>query len=157
MISMSKQLRSMMEEILISDILIPADKVAHVQIGNSIEHALLVLTKSGYSMVPVLDLEYKLHGLISSAMILESIFGLERVEFELLSSLKVEDVMNKEIPRLKLDSQFQNGLQTVIDNAFVCVENFEGTFEGILTRREILKKINKEIRTYIYQNDINFI
>ncbi|MDF2607556.1 MAG: hypothetical protein K0S34_1752 [Bacillales bacterium] len=154
---MSKQLRSMMEEILISDILIPADKVAHVQIGNSIEHALLVLTKSGYSMVPVLDLEYKLHGLISSAMILESIFGLERVEFELLSSLKVEDVMNKEIPRLKLDSQFQNGLQTVIDNAFVCVENFEGTFEGILTRREILKKINKEIRTYIYQNDINFI
>jgi predicted transcriptional regulator len=147
----------MMEEILISDILIPADKVAHVQIGNSIEHALLVLTKSGYSMVPVLDLEYKLHGLISSAMILDSIFGLERVEFERLSSIKVEDVMNKDIPRLNLDSQFQNGLLTVIDNAFVCVENSEGTFEGILTRREILKKINKEVRTYIYQSDINFI
>ncbi|MDF2945794.1 MAG: hypothetical protein K0S51_473 [Bacillales bacterium] len=154
---MSKQLRSMMEEILISDILIPADKVAHVQIGNSIEHALLVLTKSGYSMVPVLDLEYKLHGLISSAMVLDSIFGLERVEFERLSSIKVEDVMNKDIPRLNLDSQFQNGLLTVIDNAFVCVENSEGTFEGILTRREILKKINKEVRTYIYQSDINFI
>jgi predicted transcriptional regulator len=147
----------MMEEILISDILIPADKVAHVQIGNSIEHALLVLTKSGYSMVPVLDLEYKLHGLISSAMVLDSIFGLERVEFERLSSIKVEDVMNKDIPRLNLDSQFQNGLLTVIDNAFVCVENSEGTFEGILTRREILKKINKEVRTYIYQSDINFI
>ncbi|HEX6923282.1 MAG TPA: CBS domain-containing protein, partial [Bacillales bacterium] len=33
----------------IADWVIPADKVAHVQIGNPLEHALLVLIKTGYS------------------------------------------------------------------------------------------------------------
>lgn len=68
----------------ISDYVISSEKVAHVQLGNSLEHALLVLTKSGYSAVPVLDARFQIHGLISSSMITESIFGLERIEFEKL-------------------------------------------------------------------------
>lgn len=72
----------------ISDYMIPSEKVAHVQVGNNLEHALLVLTKSGYSAIPVLDARFKLHGLISSAIITESILGLERIEFEKLSDKK---------------------------------------------------------------------
>ena len=34
--------------------MIPSERVAHVQIGNNLEHALLVLTKSGYTAIPVL-------------------------------------------------------------------------------------------------------
>ena len=45
-------------------LMIPSEKVAHVQVGNSLEHALLVLTKSGYTAIPILDPHYKLHGLI---------------------------------------------------------------------------------------------
>lgn len=82
-------------ETTINDMIIPADKVAHVQIGNSLEHALLVLTKTGYTAVPVLDPKYKLHGLISSTHILDSILGLERIEFERLEKMKVEEVMNR--------------------------------------------------------------
>ena len=39
----------------IKDFIIPSEKVAHVQVGNSLEHALLLFTKSGYSAIPVLD------------------------------------------------------------------------------------------------------
>ncbi|MEH7382348.1 cyclic-di-AMP-binding protein CbpB [Bacillus sp. JJ1533] len=133
-------------EITIKNMLIPADKVAHVQIGNSLEHALLVLTKTGYTAVPVLDPKYKLHGLISSTHILDSILGLERIEFERLEKMKVEEVMNREIPRLNYNDNVLKGLHLVIDNPFVCVENDEFVFEGIFTRRAILKQLNKQLK-----------
>ncbi|WP_010282858.1 cyclic-di-AMP-binding protein CbpB [Bacillus timonensis] len=133
-------------ETTIKNMLIPADKVAHVQIGNSLEHALLVLTKTGYTAVPVLDPKYKLHGLISSTHILDSILGLERIEFERLEKMKVEEVMNREIPRLNLNDNVLKGLHLVIDNAFVCVENDDLVFEGIFTRRALLKQFNKQLK-----------
>jgi predicted transcriptional regulator len=130
----------------ISQFLIPSDKVAHVQIGNYLDHALLVLTKTGYSAIPVLDPTYKLHGLISITMIMDAILGLERIEFERLEKMKVEEVMNKDIPRLLLHDHVMKGLELVVNHPFVCVENENGYFEGIFTRREVLKRLHKQVR-----------
>lgn len=143
MISMPKE---EFQQIVVKDLMISSEKVAHVQIGNSLEHALLVLVKSGYSAIPVLDPMYKLHGLISTAMILDGILGLERIEFEQLEHMKVESVMKEDIPRLQLNDSFVKSLEMTIDHPFVCVENKEGCFEGILTRRAILKLLNKKVR-----------
>lgn len=129
-------------EINIKDLMIPSERVAHVQIGNSIEHALLVLTKSGYTAIPVLDSNYKLHGLISTPIIMDSIMGLERIEFEKLEEKRVQEVMNTEIPRLKVDSTFQHSLDLLVDHPFLCVEDKDGYFEGILTRRSILIQLS---------------
>jgi predicted transcriptional regulator len=123
----------------IQDLMIPSERVAHVQVGNTLEHALLVLTKSGYTAIPVLDLEYKLKGLISTPVVLDSILGLERIEFEKLEQNRVENVMNQSIPRITLTDSIQTGLGLLVDHPFICVENKEGYFEGILTRRAILK------------------
>lgn len=136
------------KQIFVKDLLISSEKVAHVQVANSLEHALLVLVKSGYSAIPVLDITYKLHGLISTSMILDRILGLERIEFEKLENMKVEGVMNTEIPRLHIDETFAQALEAVINHPFVCVESNEGIFEGIVTRRAILKLLNKKVRRY---------
>ena len=127
----------------IREYIIPAERVAHVQVTNNLEHALLVLTKSGYTAIPVLDPHYKLYGLISSPMIMDAILGLQRIEFEKLEELKVSEVMNPEIPRLRIEDRLEIGLDLLIDHPFICIENEEGIFEGILTRRAILKKIRK--------------
>jgi len=58
-------------ECSVKDMMIPSERVAHVQVTNNLEHTLLVLTKSGYTAIPVLDPMYKLHGLISTPAILE--------------------------------------------------------------------------------------
>lgn len=129
----------------ISDYMISSEKVAHVQVGNNLEHALLVLTKSGYSAIPVLDARFKLHGLISSAMITESILGLERIEFENLSERKVEDVMATQIPRVSLSDHFEKALDLLIDHPFLCVADEDGYFEGIFTRRALLKELKGQI------------
>src|SRR5699024_4067202 len=84
------------DEIIVIEIMISSEKVAHVQSYNPLEHALLVLVKSGYSAVPVLDKDYKLVGIISKTLILDEILGLERFETEKLNDLKVIDVMNKD-------------------------------------------------------------
>ncbi|KOP81906.1 cyclic-di-AMP-binding protein CbpB [Cytobacillus solani] len=130
----------------IRQFMIPSERVAHVQVGNNLEHALLVLTKSGYTAIPVLDPYYKLHGLISTPIIMDSILGLERIEFEKLEEKRVEEVMNKEIPRLHVDSSVQDSIALLIDHPFLCVENEKGYFEGIFTRRTILNELNKLAR-----------
>src|SRR3982750_1629835 len=88
----------------IRNLMIAAERVAHVQIGNNLEHALLVLTKSGYTAIPVLDPHYKLHGLISTPIIMDSILGLERIEFEKLENKRVEEVMKGSIPRVRISA-----------------------------------------------------
>ncbi|MTT31968.1 CBS domain-containing protein [Terrilactibacillus sp. BCM23-1] len=122
--------------------LIPVDEVAHVQTDNPLEHALLVLVKTGYSAIPVLDRKYRLKGIISKTIILDSILGLERFEFDDLRKYKVEDVMNANPPILRIDHTFQDALKFCIHHNFLCIENRNGEFMGILTRGSILKYVN---------------
>lgn len=133
-------------EISIKDLMIPSERVAHVQVGNNLEHALLVLTKSGYTAIPVLDPHYKLHGLISTPILMDSILGLERIEFEQLESKRVEEVMNKAVPRVKITESMQSCLELLVNHPFLCVESEEGIFEGILPRSSVLNQLNKHIR-----------
>jgi predicted transcriptional regulator len=130
----------------IADYIISSEKVAHVQIGNSAEHALLVLTKTGYSSIPVLNAHYQLLGLLSMQMITESILGLSHIEYERLPDLKVDDIMQTEIPTIKTTDRFQKGLDLLINHTFICVIEEDGTFAGILTRRVLLKQFKK----YLY-------
>ena len=146
MISMSSK---HLLDLPISDFIISSEKVAHVQSGNSAEHALLVLTKTGYSSIPVLDIKYRLIGLLSTKMITESILGLERIEYEKLENIKVDEVMERNVAYIKNTDTFRKALDLVINHPFLCVIDEEEMFVGILTRRVILKQLKK----YIYLQD----
>ncbi|WP_188454554.1 cyclic-di-AMP-binding protein CbpB [Virgibacillus oceani] len=134
-------------EIVIGDLMIASEKVAHVQVNNPLEHALLVLVKSGYSSVPVLDSSYKLVGTIGKTKILNEILGLERFEVEKLAEMKVHEVMITDIPSLSRNNTFMDGLKAVINHPFVCVADEDGYFDGIVTRRAILKHIKRDYYT----------
>lgn len=134
----------LVETVQVEDLIIPAEKVAHVQMNNPLEHALLVLVKSGYSAVPVLDSSYRLQGMISKTLILNEVLGLERFEMENLENIKVQDLMVTDMPQMIKSDGFMDGLKAVIDHPFVCVADESGVFDGILTRRAILKRINRD-------------
>ncbi|MFC3038648.1 cyclic-di-AMP-binding protein CbpB [Virgibacillus xinjiangensis] len=135
----------------VGELMISSEKVAHVQMNNPLEHALLVLVKSGYAAVPVLDSSYKLVGTIGKTVILNEILGLEHIEFEKLSDIRVKDVMNEDIPCLYRHTSLLEGLDALVDHAFVCVQDGEGYFAGILTRRAVLKELKKDLYTAKYQ------
>ncbi len=130
----------------VGDYVIPAEKVANVQVGNNAEHALLVLTKTGYSSIPVLDSNDRLKGLLSMRTVTNSILGLAHIEYERLRELKVDEIMRAELDTLKTTDTFQKGLDYLIDHPFICVVDEAGVFQGILTRRVLLKQFKK----YIY-------
>jgi predicted transcriptional regulator len=140
-------------EIIVEELMISSEKVAHVQLGNPLEHALLVLVKSGYSAVPVLDTAYKLKGTVGKTLILNHILGIERFEMERLSITKVDEVLNKDIPCLSKHDSFLVALKAVINYPFVCVADKEGYFDGILTRRAILKQLNKDLHANKNKNE----
>lgn len=127
------------------NLIIPIEKVAHVQQNNSLEHALLVLVKSGYTAIPVLDKDSKLNGVISKALILDSILGLERIELDRLHSFKVSDVMNSKLATMKMSETFSKALALSINNPFICMTDDDGAFKGILTRSSLLVYLNQEL------------
>jgi predicted transcriptional regulator len=135
-------------ELNIKDFMIPSERVAHVQIGNNLEHALLVLTKSGYTAIPVLDPHYKLHGLISTPIIMDSILGLERIEFEKLENKRVEEIMKREVPRINISASLLTCLEVLVNHPFICIESNEGFFEGILPRSKVLHELNKIVKRF---------
>ncbi|KIL44708.1 cyclic-di-AMP-binding protein CbpB [Jeotgalibacillus soli] len=139
-------------EMSIEQFIIPSEKIAHVQMSNTLEHAILLLTKSGYSAIPVLDTAYHLKGLVSSQLITDSILGLERIEFERLDEKKVEDVMQTDIPHLKPTDQFQYALNLLVNHPFLCVMDEKGYFVGLMTRRVMLKQLQRHIHRQIQRS-----
>ena len=129
-------------DVRISDLMIDSELVAHVQVNNPLEHALL-----GYSAVPVLDEKFKLVGTISKTAILNEMLGLERFEVEKLANFIVRDVMKTDIPKLKKEDRLIDGLKAVINAPFVCIVDDEGYLDGILTRRNILKQLKRDYYT----------
>lgn len=125
----------------IDDLIIKADKVAFVHKDHTLEHALLVLTQSGYTAIPVLDYSNKIFGLISTSLIMKAILEIEKIDFSLLETMKVEQIMTKKYSYCFEKSSFIKVFPLLIDAPFLCVVNDEKEFVGILTRREVLKKI----------------
>jgi predicted transcriptional regulator len=130
----------------IHKLMISANDVACVQEDNSAEHALLVLVKAGYSAIPVLNRKSRVTGVISKTMILDSILGLERIEFDKLFSITVQNVMKQDIRRVTLTTSFLHVLELCIGAPFICVDDDDGSFLGLITRQAVLSQIHKYLR-----------
>ena len=133
------------QELLLEDrdkLFIDAEKVAILQEDHTLEHAMLVLTNVRYSLIPVLNKENKIVGLISLAMILHKITGVEQIHMNRLGKYKVRDVMRTEVPIIHQDTQVEDVLNELVDESFICIGNEEDEFVGIVTRKELLKRIN---------------
>ena len=52
-------------------------------------------------------------------MITDSILGLELIEYERLADLKVDEIMQTDIPTIKTSHRFQRGLDLLIDHTFL--------------------------------------
>ncbi|WP_461242694.1 cyclic-di-AMP-binding protein CbpB [Secundilactobacillus muriivasis] len=133
------------KDLLLADhqtLIIPANIVANVMVNNDCYHAFLVLTKIGYSKIPVLDPEQHLCGLVSLSMITEKMLDVNHVAPENLRRLKVADVMETDFRSVEDPTDLDEILHLLVDNSFVPVVSDDQTFTGIITRRELLKRVN---------------
>lgn len=122
--------------------MIPAENVATVLYSHPLEHALLVLSKVGYSKIPVLDSSDCLVGLISLADIVDKMMGIDGFNSNIFDGLSVSDVMEVNVAALKQEDDLEDALHLLVDASFLPIVDEDNTFEGIITRKEVLKSVN---------------
>lgn len=140
-----------MEKMLLNDLdtlIKPADELAVIGANHTLDHALLLMTRNKYSLVPVIDEKSKLQGLISLAIIMDAIIDIEDVEFDKLADIQVKEVMEKDYPSVTVDYELENVLRKLVNHAFVSVIDDEGILLGIITRQEILRGTNRILHNF---------
>lgn len=122
--------------------MIPAKNVASVMVGNPLEHVLLVLSKVGYSKIPVLGKGDRFVGLISLSCIFNKMLDLDGIHLENIANYQLEDIMEEKPPVVTDDWLLEDVLHLLVDSPFVPVVDKEYVFKGIITRKEVLKAVN---------------
>lgn len=147
--SVEKLIENQREHFMIS-----AEKVANVFENNPLNHAFLVLTKVRYSKIPVLDNEQHFKGLISLSMITNSMLEMSGIDSNNLNSHTVMDVMEKDIVTVNNTESVEDLLHLLVDQPFLVVTDHDNVFQGIITRREIMKAINYMVHELDHYYDI---
>ncbi|MGO2722834.1 MAG: cyclic-di-AMP-binding protein CbpB [Lactobacillus sp.] len=129
--------------------LIPASRIACVQVDNPLYHAFLVLTKDHYAKIPVLDHQQRVVGLLSLSMITDKMLKNTEISTEPLNQLTVQTVMQTHFATINFaQTTLEAQLHLLINNAFLPVVNDRGVFQGLLTRREWIKTFNYIAHTF---------
>lgn len=132
--------------------MIPAENVANVMKEHPLEHALLLLSQAGYSMIPVLDKEDHFVGLLSLNDIVKKMLGIDGIDTSNLEELSVADVMKTDVAVMRPDAELEDILHLLVDASFLPVLDHNGVFCGIVTRREILKAVNYTFHAFQRKN-----
>lgn len=123
--------------------IVTADRVATVRTENNLLHALTLLSSLGYSSVPVLDVEGKLQGQITLALIISGIKAIPSYDWESLQTKTVAEVMDKEAGKVTDNAELEDVLHLLVNHNYVSVVDKKGAFLGIVTRKGILRRLNR--------------
>jgi len=133
------------EQLLLEDpksYVIPADIVATVTATNTLEHALMVLSKVGYTRIPVLAPDDHLQGLLSLSAVTDSLLHVPGASVDQLSNIEVAEVMQPVKRWVDDPTKLEKILNLLVDEPFLPLVDDQMVFQGIITRREILKRVN---------------
>ena len=97
---------------------IAADKVAILEEDHTLDHAMLVLTHVRYSLIPVVNRQNKLTGLISLAMILNQVATLEEIDLSQLHDFQVKEAMETDFPTITFDTEIEDVLNELVNRNF---------------------------------------
>ena len=111
--------------------LISAENVANVMYQHPLSHGLLVLSKVGYTKIPVLGKDDRFVGLVSLSDVVNKMIDLQTISLDPLEGLTVADVMETNVATIDENWELEEVLVTE-----------DKVFKGIITRKELLKAVN---------------
>lgn len=136
------------------NLMIPASEVAVCNEDDSLLHAVLVLSNSGYQTIPVVDDNNHVRGLISISYIVTSFDNLSLFDEDKLAEIKVKEVMNQVVPILFDNHDLEDILRLLINNNFVCITHTNGYFLGIIPRKIALERFTHIAHTIKNEYDL---
>ncbi len=109
-----------------------------IYVASKITELLKVMVTEGVGVVPVLDLENKLYGIVTERDLVE--YFSEKAE----TGVKVEDVMTREVVTIEVSANIKKAAETMIKLGFRRLPVIEdGKIAGILTSKDIVRFIGE--------------
>ncbi len=138
-----------LEEMFFEDqdgLMIPAQDVAVLRTEHPLYHAMLMLSTS-FNKLPVLDDANHVQGALTTSTIIKAAATNTGYELERLADLKVKDILEEKIGFVHYRADMEDILRELQDSNFICVVDDEQVFMGIITRKEVMARINRCFHT----------
>ena len=132
--------------------LTPARNLAVLIDTHNVDHAILVLSQISYTRVPVVTDQMKYVGTISLTDILSYQMKHDYSD-EVFSSMDIVHMTKTDGERLGKDYTVTEVLHKLVEESFLPVVSEDGVFEGIITRKSILKAFNSLMHNFSIEYD----
>lgn len=126
----------------VDDFLISSKDVASVYQEHSLITALMILTNRKYSTIPVLNNKDQLVGLINLRVIVNEALKNQNFDLLVLNDIQVKDIELVKPIMIHRNSSFEYILSQLVTDNFLCLVDENQTFLGIVTRRNLLSRLN---------------
>lgn len=128
----------------IASFLLPKDEVAYLRDDMTLRQGLEKLKRSGFTAIPVIDVEDRYVGVVGEGDFLWNILShnqnLEDIKLKKLEHMTVRDFLqNGKVKAAPIDTAIENLLERAKSQNFVPVIDDRSVFIGIVTRGDIIK------------------
>ena len=133
--------------------LTPAENLAVLIDTHNADHATLLLSQMTYTRVPVVTDEKEFVGTIGLRDILA--YQMEQgLSQEAMADTDIVHMTKKDVAVVEPDYRLTDVLHKLVDESFLPVVDAEGIFQGIITRKSILKAVNALLHDFSKEYEI---
>ncbi len=133
--------------------LTPAENLAVLIDSHNADHAILLLSQMTYTRVPVMTDEKEFVGTIGLRDILA--YQMEQgLSQESMADTDIVHMTKKDVAVVEPDYSLTDVLHKLVDESFLPVVDAEGIFQGIITRKSILKAVNALLHDFSKEYEI---
>ena len=133
--------------------LTPAENLAVLIDTHNADHATLLLSQMTYTRVPVVTDEKEFVGTIGLRDILA--YQMEQgLSQETMADTDIVHMTKKDVAVVEPDYRLTDVLHKLVDESFLPVVDAEGIFQGIITRKSILKAVNALLHDFSKEYEI---
>lgn len=130
-----------------------AENLAVLIDTHNADHAILLLSQMTYSRVPVVTDKRKFVGTIGLRDILA--YQMENgLSQEAMADTDIVHMAKKDVAVVAPDYTLTDVLHKLVDESFLPVVDEEGIFQGIITRKSILKAVNALLHDFSKEYEI---
>ena len=133
--------------------LTPAENLAVLIDSHNADHAILLLSQMTYTRVPVVTDEKEFVGTIGLRDILA--YQMEQgLSQEAMADTDIVHMTKKDVAVVEPDYRLTDVLHKLVDESFLPVVDKDGFFQGIITRKSILKAVNALLHDFSKEYEI---
>lgn len=129
----------------IAKIMIPKVCTVFLSEKQTVRQGLEILTRNGYTAIPVLDANQHYMGCINEGDFLRHILSLGTTDKKALENTRVGELVRRDFcPALNIDADDQEVISSILNQNFVPIVDGRNTLCGILTRRGVIAHLAEQ-------------